>query len=90
MRDLWIMLEVVLTLPGRIIAWFNWALPYGGYSALIEYRNDEVNESRAIHWMWSLAFYFVVGSTLFTMWEIGLLQAVIRDVKTIWAARQGG
>lgn len=87
MRDLWIMLEVVLTLPGRVIAWFNWALPYGGYSALIEYRNDEVRDSRTVHWMWSLGFYLGVGILVFQLMENGVLPATIRDVKAIWAAR---
>jgi hypothetical protein len=48
--------EAVLTAPGRLIIWFEWALP-GNWI----HHDNASRDNRSLHWIASFGFYLFVG-----------------------------
>ena len=52
MGELLTLLEYLVTLPGRVMVWFRWALPNNA-----DYHDDAFRDGRVWRWIFSAIFY---------------------------------
>lgn len=52
MGELLLVLEYIVTAPGRLLVWFRWAMPNNP-----DYHDNEFRDDRVWHWAFSAVFY---------------------------------
>lgn len=82
MGPLLMMLESVVTTPGRVLVWFRWAMPYTA-----DYHDAEFRDSRLWRWVFSAGFYFALYRFIDLGMRRGLFDAAIAHLSTAFAGR---
>jgi hypothetical protein len=82
MADTWFAIEYVLTAPGRWVAWFNWALPWGP-----GYHDDELRDSRRFHWLMAGATYLGLYQSVQVVMERGGFELVAANFAIMFGVR---
>ncbi len=78
----WLFLESVITAPGRLSAWFRWALPWGA-----GYHDAEWRDSRLSHWLLSLGFYYALYRIGELSLQDGRFDRVAANIATAFGGR---
>jgi hypothetical protein len=82
MANTWFAIEYVLTAPGRLLAWYRWAVPGTG-----DYHDDAQRDSRALHWSLSFAVYGGVYSLIRMGLERGLFDQAAANLQSLFGLR---
>ena len=82
MASLFIVLEYLITAPGRLIVWLRWALPSSW-----RYHDDHYRDHRLAHWIASIGFYVGAWTLVAMMLENGALQSFAATVAQAFASR---